>query len=138
MNFKIIIGLILMSFLLVAGCIGNASSGSPSYVQQPVYSTPIPTPVPQPILNAKISSFEEHWSVGLGYYYTVSGYVYNSGNAADQDVNVCVKLIDKSSNAIRDSKNVYVGSLPSGDSQNFEVTLDGESGHSYSAQVVIN
>lgn len=74
----------------------------------------------------------------MGDYYTVSGYVYNSGNADDDDVTVCVKLIDTGSDTIRDSKNVYIGHLAAGKSQNFEVTLDGDMGHSYSARAVVN
>ena len=88
-----------------------------------------------PVFNANIHvnivSSEEHWSIGLGCYYTVAGTVYNSGNADAANVIVQVNLINSNSGNIRDSKQIAVGLLRQGASSSFTAQLDGDCGQTY-------
>jgi hypothetical protein len=86
-------------------------------------------------LNAALSKVDAEWSVGLGCYWTVNGYIYNSGNQSVDDVEAHLTLVDRTTGAIQDSKSIAVGRLGAGESRSFSVKLDGECAEEYRVTV---
>ncbi len=72
--------------------------------------------------------YEHHgdWWIGPGCFEKVSGYAYNTGNATMDTVVLNFNLVDTSTGTIRDSRQVYLGSLAAGQSRAFVSGLDGE------------
>ena len=89
-------------------------------------------------VNVALSKVDAEWSVGLGCYWTVNGYVYNSGTQPVDDVQAHVTLIDRTTGAIQDSKSVAAGSLGPGESRSFAIKLDGECGGEYRVAVQVS
>lgn len=90
-----------------------------------------PQILPQAKLNIQMTGTDSSWSFGLGCYWDASGVIYNSGNAAANNVQVIVNLIDSNTNSIQDSENVYVGTIRPGASVPFNARLDGECSKNY-------
>jgi hypothetical protein len=86
-------------------------------------------------LNVALSKVDAEWSVGLGCYWTVNGYVYNSGNQSVDEVEAHLTLVDRTTGAIQDSRSVAVGRLGAGESRSFSVKLDGECTEEYRVAV---
>lgn len=115
---------ILGIMIAFAGCSSSQSGGyGPSG-----YSPQI---LPQAKLNIQMTGTDSSWSFGLGCYWDASGVVYNSGNAAANNVQVIVNLIDTNTNSIRDSESVFIGTIQSGASVPFDARLDGECSKDY-------
>jgi len=88
-------------------------------------------------VNVALSKVDAEWSVGLGCYWTVNGYVYNSGTQPVDDVQAHITLIDRTTGAIQDSKSVAAGRLAAGESRSFSVKLDGECSGEYRVAVQV-
>jgi len=70
--------------------------------------------------------YGDDFSIGLGCYERINGYVYNSGNAPADNVWLTFNLVNTRTETIRDSKSIFIGTLGQGQSRNYETTLDGE------------
>jgi hypothetical protein len=70
--------------------------------------------------------YTEGWSVGLGCYERVNGYVYNAGNATVDDVQLNYNLVNTGTGTIQDSRSIYIGSVGQGNTATYETILDGE------------
>jgi len=125
-SFLLLISVLVILMIAFAGC--TSSNQQASYT---------PQVLPHADLHVSPGQSEGKWSVGLGCYWMASGTAYNAGNAQSGNAIATVNLID-SNGAIRDSKSTSIGSLMPGASQNFQVTLDGECGHSYSLRYTIS
>ena len=75
--------------------------------------------------------YTEGWSLSLGCYERVTGYVYNTGAIPVEDVRLTFNLVNTGTGTIRDSRSVYVGSLGSGNTVNYVTDLDGECTQQY-------
>jgi hypothetical protein len=75
--------------------------------------------------------YNEGWSIGLGCYERVNGYVYNAGNVSDTAVRLNFNLVNTGTGTIRDSRSVFTGPLGKGETRNYETVLDGECTQDY-------
>jgi hypothetical protein len=85
-------------------------------------------------VNVALSKVDDEWSVGLGCYWTASGYVYNSGTQVAENVEAQVTLIDRTTGEIQDSRSIAIGRLSPGESRAFTIKLDGECGGAYQVE----
>lgn len=72
--------------------------------------------------------FEHHgdWTFGTGCYEKVNGYAYNAGNLSVEKVMLGFNLVNTRTSTIRDSRTVFIGTIPVGQSVTFETDLNGE------------
>ena len=91
------------------------------------------TPLLSPELHGNVQ-WTGDWSVGLGCYNSVTGYVYNSGSGDAKNVVVILSLIDTNTGILRDSKTLTIGSVRKGESKNFQTTLNGDCGRNYKVE----
>ncbi|HTY14345.1 MAG TPA: hypothetical protein VMC42_01420 [Methanoregulaceae archaeon] len=87
-------------------------------------------------VQATLLNEHDHWDVSQGCYYSVQYQVFNTGNTTARNVKLYVELIHLNDNAIRDSKEIYVGTLGPGSSQTVTAELDGECLRDYNTQAV--
>jgi hypothetical protein len=81
--------------------------------------------------------YNDDWSVGLGCYSRLKGYVYNSGNTSADKVQLNFNLVNTKTGTIRDTKPVYIGTILPGESRTFETVLDGECTHDYRVELFV-
>ena len=79
----------------------------------------------------------DSWSPGLGCYAHTTGYVYNAGNASADNVMLKMNLVNIKTSAIRDSRQVYIGTLAPGQTQSFETILDGDCTQDYRVEAYL-
>jgi hypothetical protein len=116
----IALGFCAMAMVLCTGCLDTGSVGQVTSADD---------------VKVSLSKIDDEWSLGLGCYWTAEGYVYNSGSATAEGVQVSLNLIDAGTGAIKDSRTVEIGTLAPGASQAFSVKLDGECGNQYRVDV---
>ncbi|MDD1696465.1 MAG: hypothetical protein LUQ54_06170 [Methanoregula sp.] len=73
----------------------------------------------------------EGWSLGMGCYVRVTGYVYNTGAIPVEDVRLTFNLVNTGTGTIRDSRSVFVGFVGSGNTVNYVTDLDGDCTQDY-------
>ena len=66
------------------------------------------------------------FSVSRGCFWTVTVQVYNHGEVEVRNVNVQLELVDAGTGAVRDTMEVYAGTLAPGESRMILAELDGE------------
>jgi len=88
------------------------------------------------LVQATLVDEHDHWDVSRGCYYSVEYQVFNTGNTTARNVKLYVELVHINDNAIRDSKEIYVGTLGPGSSQTVTAELDGECLRDYNTQAV--
>ena len=81
-------------------------------------------------LHAHYESSDD-WSVGLGCYERVNGYVYNAGNESSGAVRLNFNLVNMQTGTIRDSRSVFIGTINPGATTTYETVLDGECTRNY-------
>jgi hypothetical protein len=69
---------------------------------------------------------EPSWSFSRGCFWTFTIQVYNHGDIEARNVNVQMELVDAGTGAVRDTMQVYVGSLAPGESKMILSDLDGD------------
>jgi hypothetical protein len=69
---------------------------------------------------------EPSWSFSRGCFWTFTIQVYNHGDIEARNVNVQMELVDAETGAVRDTMQVYVGSLAPGESRMILGDLDGD------------
>ncbi len=111
----LIFALMLTGTILLAGCTNTASGGQD---------------VSSGTLKAHFE-YKESWSLGQGCYGKVTGYAFNAGDASADSVVLNFNLIDTKTGTIRDSRQVFIGSIDSGQSRTYETVLDGECTEDY-------
>ena len=114
-NITLIFALILVGTVFLAGCTNNASGGQD---------------VSTGTLKAHFE-YKESWSVGQGCYGKVTGYAFNAGAGPADGVVLNFNLIDTKTGTIRDSRQVFFGTIAPGESRNYETVLDGECTEDY-------
>ncbi len=87
-------------------------------------------------VQATLINEQDHWDVSRGCYYSVQYQVFNTGNTTARNVKLYVELVHINDNAIRDSKELYVGTLGPGSSSTVTAELDGECLRDYNTQAV--
>ncbi|NTV00800.1 MAG: hypothetical protein HGA55_06745 [Methanoregulaceae archaeon] len=79
---------------------------------------------------------EADFSPTRGCIWDVTVQVYNPGNATAGNVQVYLELVDAVSGAVRDTRTVYIGSLPAGESKTVIAELDGDCINEYNLRAV--
>ena len=87
-------------------------------------------------VQATLLNEHDHWDVSRGCYYSVQYQVFNTGNTTARNVKLYVQLVHINDNAVRDSKEIFVGNLGPGMSQTVTAELDGECIRDYNTQAV--
>jgi hypothetical protein len=87
-------------------------------------------------IQATLQNEHDHWDVSRGCYYSVQYQVFNTGNTTARNVKLYVQLVHINDNAIRDSKEIFVGNLGPGMSQTVTAELDGECTRDYNTQAL--
>jgi uncharacterized protein YceK len=87
-------------------------------------------------VQATLLGEHDHWDVSRGCYYSVQYQVFNTGNTTVRNVKLYVQLVHINDNAVRDSKEIYVGTLEPGSSSTVTAELDGECIRDYNTQAV--
>lgn len=88
------------------------------------------------MVQATMQKQSEDWGITRGCYYTVQYQVYNTGSAPVSNVKLGVMLMHINDGAIRDSRDIYIGTLPPGASTTVAVELDGECLKDYTVRAV--
>jgi hypothetical protein len=112
--------LVLAAFVLGAGCLSETVANDTS--------------------SGTLHAHFEHadsWSPGLGCYAHTTGYVYNAGNNSADTVMLKMNLVNIKTSAIRDSRQIYIGTLAPGQTQPFETNLDGECSQDYRVEAYL-
>jgi uncharacterized protein YceK len=76
------------------------------------------------------------WGITRGCYYTVQYQVFNTGSTPAKNVRLGVMLVHINDNAVRDSRDIYIGTLEPGTSTTVAVELDGECLKDYNVRAV--
>ena len=106
---------LLTATVFLAGCTNTASGGQDTSAGD---------------LRAHFE-YKESWSVGQGCYGKVTGYAFNAGNGSAESVVLNFNLIDTKTGTIRDSRQVFIGTIEPGQSRTYETVLDGECTQDY-------
>ncbi|WP_292368941.1 hypothetical protein [Methanoregula sp. UBA64] len=112
--------LVLAAFVLGAGCLSETVANDTS--------------------SGTLHAHFEHadsWSPGLGCYAHTTGYVYNAGNISADNVLLKMNLVNIRTSAIRDSRQIYIGTLAPGKTRPFETNLDGECSQDYQVEAYL-
>jgi hypothetical protein len=112
--------LVLAAFVIGAGCLSETVANDTS--------------------SGTLHAHFEHadsWSPGLGCYAHTTGYVYNAGNTSADTVMLKMNLVNIRTSAIRDSRQIYIGTLAPGKTQPFETNLDGECSQDYRVEAYL-
>ena len=110
--------------LMTAGC--SSLSSVRSY-DQGDQSAPV---------HATLLRQNEDWGITRGCYYTVQYQVFNTGPVPVKNVRLGVMLVHINDDAVRDSRDIYIGTLEPGSSTTVAVELDGECLKDYNIRAV--
>ena len=116
--------LVMGILLMIAGC---SSLSSVSTYDQNSQSSQV---------QATLLKQGENWGITRGCYYTVQYQVFNTGSTPARNVRLGVMLVHINDNAIRDSRDIYIGTLEPGSSTTVAVELDGECLKDYNVRAV--
>ncbi len=111
-----LVPVILLVFILVA---------LPGCVSAPDLAGPAPGKEVSGVSVNLIRS-EADFSVSRGCFWTVTVQVYNRGEVEARNVNVELELVDAGTGAVRDTMEVYAGTLAPGESRTILAELDGD------------
>ena len=87
-------------------------------------------------VQATLLKNSEDWGIIRGCYYTVQYQVFNTGSAPARNVRLGVMLVHVNDDAVRDSRDIYIGTLAPGASTTVAVELDGECLKDYNVRAV--
>ncbi|HVP95466.1 MAG TPA: hypothetical protein VMS89_09900 [Methanoregulaceae archaeon] len=112
--------------ITLAGCSSVRQLPTPPGQAGPQYSP----------VQATLLGEHDHWDVSRGCYYTVQYQVFNTGNTTARNVKLFVELVHINDNAVRDSKEIFIGTLEPGTSSTVTAELDGECLRDYNTRAV--
>lgn len=87
-------------------------------------------------VQATLLKQSEDWGITRGCYYTVQYQVFNTGSVPAKNIRLGVMLVHINDNAVRDSRDIYIGTLGPGTSTTVAVELDGECIKDYNVRAV--
>jgi len=111
----LLIFFLILSSVILSGCVS---------VPDLAGSGPVGKEVAGDSIN--LNKAEPSWSFSRGCCWTITLQVYNHGDIEARNVNVQMELVDAGTGAVRDTIQVYVGSLAPGESKMILADLDGE------------
>lgn len=116
-GFMVVTLLILFSCCLAGGCLsvlsqsGNGETGPGSGGSG---------------LRATLINQDTDWGFSRGCVWTTTFQVSNQGNTTVQGVTLHLELVNAKNGAVRDTKEIYMGTIAPGESKEARITLDGE------------
>jgi len=117
---------LLIAGLLLAGCLSVPGLTSPGSFE----------PGKVDGVSVNLLRSEPDFSSTRGCIWAVTVQVYNTGNTRAENVQVYLELVDAASGAVRDTRTIYVGALPSGESKTVGAELDGDCINEYGLRAV--
>ena len=118
--------LTLVTAILVAGCITdlhpmpNVQSGNDQ----------------GQLVEVNLLSSKGEYSFARGCFWTVQYQIFNRGDTEARNIQLHVELVNSQNDAIRDTKNIFVGTLAPGESRTISLDLDGECGRDYGVTAI--
>jgi hypothetical protein len=82
-------------------------------------------------LGASLIRQEEEWSLSRGCYWNAEYQVFNRENMTMHNVMLHVEMIDDRTGAVRDARDLFIGTLSPGESRQALVQFDGECTRQY-------
>jgi len=76
------------------------------------------------------------WSMTRGCVWETTLQVYNTGDGEARNVNLQIALVDAGSGAVRDSLDIFAGTIPPGESRIIRAELDGDCLNEYTLRAV--
>jgi hypothetical protein len=123
--FIVFLGLITVA-ILMAGCLSVPGLSSPGTFE----------PGKEDGVSVNLVSSEPDFSLTRGCFWDVSVQVFNTGQTEARNVEVYLELVDSTSGAVRDSREVYVGALLPGEAKTVSAELDGDCINEYTLRAV--
>ena len=111
----LLIFFLILSSVILSGCVSVPDLAGSGPVGKEVAGVSI-----------NLIKSEPSWSFSRGCFWTITLQVYNHGDIEARNVNVQMELVDAGTGAVRDTLQVYVGSLAPGESKMILADLDGE------------
>ncbi|MDD1707108.1 MAG: hypothetical protein LUO81_02820 [Methanoregulaceae archaeon] len=111
----LLIFFLILSSVILSGCVSVPDLAGSGPVGKEVAGVSI-----------NLIKSEPSWSFSRGCFWTITLQVYNYGDIEARNVNVQMELGDAGTGAVRDTLQVYVGSLAPGESKMILADLDGE------------
>jgi len=117
---------LLIGGILLAGCLSV-----------PRLTPPGPAgPGEEQRIGINLLSAEADFSPTRGCIWDVNVQVYNPGNTTTGNIQVYLDLVDAASGAVRDTRTIYVGALPPGESKTVIAEFDGDCINEYNLRAV--
>jgi hypothetical protein len=88
-------------------------------------------------LGANLIHQEEEWSLSRGCYWNAEYQVFNSGYMTVHNVMLHIEMIDDRTGAVRDARDLFIGTLTAGESRQALVQFDGECTRQYGLRATV-
>lgn len=76
------------------------------------------------------------WSLSRGCFWGIAYQVYNAGDTPLKNVRLTIELVNANSGAVRDSRDIAIGTLAPGESEHVSAELDGECTEEYTVTAI--
>jgi hypothetical protein len=107
--------LLALSLIMLPGCVSVPDLAGPGPAGKEVSG-----------VSVNLVRSDADFSVSRGCFWTVTVQVYNHGEVEVRNVNVQLELVDATTGAVRDTMEVYAGTLAPGESRMIMAELDGD------------
>lgn len=87
-------------------------------------------------LRATLIDQNADWGLSRGCVWTTTFQVSNQGSTTMQGVSLHLELINAKNGAVRDTKEIFLGTIAPGESKEARITLDGECLDEYTVRAV--
>ena len=119
--------LILFSCCLTGGCLSVLSQSGPGETGSgPAGSG----------LHATLIDQDTDWGLSRGCVWTTTFQVSNQGNSTVQGVSLHLELVNAKNGAVRDTKEIFLGTIAPDESKEARITFDGECLDEYTVRAV--
>ncbi len=119
--------LVLLGFSISGGCLSVLSQAGTGESASLANGTAV---------RATLLDQDADWGPSRGCVWTATFQVFNPGNTAVQGITLHLELVNAKNGAVRDTKDVFFGTIGPGDAKDARVTLDGECLDEYTIRAV--
>lgn len=119
--------LVLLGFVISGGCLSVLSQAGTGESASLAHGTGV---------RATLLDQDADWGPSRGCVWTATFQVFNPGNTAVQGVTLHLELVNAKNGAVRDTKDVFIGTIGPGDAKDARVTFDGECLDEYTVRAV--
>lgn len=119
--------LVLLGFSISGGCLSVLSQAGTGESASNANGTSV---------RATLLDQDADWGPSRGCVWTATFQVSNPGSTAVQGVTLHLELVNAKNGAVRDTKDIFVGTIGPGSAKEARVTLDGECLDEYTIRAV--